>query len=70
VTIGGKPAAEAVAALLAAKPYLAKPVGGQGSGAGAAGGGGVRVVSRAAWDGMDAAGRLAHVRAGGTVVEA
>ena len=32
VSIGGKPAAAAVAELLKAKPYLAKPAGGQGSG--------------------------------------
>lgn len=69
VTINGKPAAEAVAALLAAKPYLAKAAGSQGSGSGSGGAGGARVVSRTAWDGMDAAGRSAHVRAGGTVVE-
>jgi hypothetical protein len=38
VTIGGKSAAEAVAQLLKDKPYLARPVAGQGSGAGAAAG--------------------------------
>jgi hypothetical protein len=43
VTIGGKPAAEAVAALLALKPHLARAAGGQGSGAGGAGGGGGKV---------------------------
>jgi hypothetical protein len=37
VTIGGKPVAEAVKQLFAEKPFLAKPAGGQGSGAGATG---------------------------------
>ena len=41
VTVDGKPAAAAVAALLKDKPHLAKPAAGQGSGAGAAAGGGV-----------------------------
>jgi len=35
VTIGGKPVAEAVKQLFVDKPFLAKPAGGQGSGAGA-----------------------------------
>jgi hypothetical protein len=45
VSIGGKPAAEAVAALLALKPHLARAAGGQGSGAGGAGGGAGKVES-------------------------
>jgi hypothetical protein len=40
VTIGGQPVAVAVEALLKAKPHLARPVGGQGSGAGGVGAGG------------------------------
>lgn len=68
VTINGKPAAEAVAALLAAKPYLAKPVGGQGSGAGAGGSGG-NSIARSAFERLDAAGRMKHIRAGGLVTE-
>ena len=39
VSVNGKPPAVAVAELLKAKPYLARPVGGQGSGAGGAGSG-------------------------------
>jgi hypothetical protein len=69
VTIQGKPAAEAVAALLAAKPYLAKAAGSQGSGSGGGGAAGARTVTRSAFERLDAAGRMAHVRAGGTVVE-
>lgn len=69
VTIGGKPAAEAVATLLAAKPYLAKAAGGQGSGSGGASASGAKSVTRSAFERMDAAGRMAHVRAGGTVTE-
>jgi hypothetical protein len=68
VTIGGKPAAEAVAALLAAKPYLAKPTGSQGSGAGA-GGSGANSIARSAFERLDAAGRMKHIRAGGLVTE-
>jgi len=48
VTIAGKPVAEAVAALLAAKPFLARPQGSGGSGAPASGNsGGVEQAAKA-----------------------
>lgn len=71
VTVGGKPAAEAVAALLKDKPYLAKPQGGEGSGSGAGdgNGAGAKSVTRTQWNAMTPDARSAHAKAGGTVVE-
>lgn len=47
VSVAGKPAAAAVAELLKAKPHLARPAGGQGSGAGASGTGATEPPKRA-----------------------
>lgn len=69
VTVDGKPVATAVAELLAAKPHLAKPAGGQGSGAGASGSAGARSLSRGAFEALSPEARMAHIRAGGLVTE-
>lgn len=68
VTIDGKPAVEAVSALLAAKPFLAKAQGGTGSGAPANAGGGEQVKSRAEFEAMDHAARAKFTRDGGKIV--
>jgi hypothetical protein len=72
VTVGGKSAADAVADLLKAKPFLAKPVGHSGSGGGSAGAAAVTVatmsfVQLAEMKSKDAAAYAAEIarRAGG-----
>ncbi len=67
VTIAGKPAAEAVAALLQDKPFLAKAAGGSGSGTPPQGGTGAKTLTRAAFEAMSPSERSAHLAAGGTL---
>lgn len=67
VTINGKPASEAVSALLEAKPFLAKPQGGSGSGA-PHHPGAKPSLTRAAFDALDASARAKFIRDGGNVV--
>lgn len=68
VTIDGKPAKDAVADLLKAKPHLAKPAGGPGGGAPQNGGGG-KVLNRAAFEALSPADRQKHIAGGGTVTD-
>jgi len=68
VTINGKPPAEAVAALLKDKPYLAKASGGQGSGAEQQAGDTTNTLSRAAFDQLSPAQRQKFSLAGGKLV--
>lgn len=68
VTVDGKPVADAVKALLAAKPHLAKAQGGTGSGAGQNLGGG-KTLSRAKFDKLPALDKSTFARTGGIVTE-
>ncbi len=67
VTIDGKPVAEAVAALLKDKPFLAKAQGSAGSGAGSQASGG-KQVSRVEFDRLTPDAKMNFIRNGGTVI--
>jgi len=67
VTIDGKPVADAVKALLDAKPFLAKAQGEAGSGAPQNTGGG-KVLTRAAFEQLSPIERSTHINTGGTVI--
>lgn len=67
VTVDGKPVAEAVKALLEAKPHLAK-AGPSGGGTPQQGGGAAKALSRAEFEKLDAAGRMDFIKKGGKVV--
>jgi hypothetical protein len=67
VTIDGKPPAEAVKALLAEKPFLAK-AGPAGSGSPQSGGGGAQQKTRAEFEALDPAARSKFITGGGKVV--
>jgi hypothetical protein len=69
VTVNGKSVAEAVNALLAEKPFLAKPAGGAGGGAPQNGGGGQKSLSRAEFEKLDPAARQQHLKSGGAVTD-
>lgn len=68
VTVNGKPPAEAVKALLKDKPYLAKPTGGQGSGAGA-NAGGHHSLTRQAFEAMGPQEQQTFIKGGGKVAD-
>lgn len=68
VLVGGKSAADAVAALLAEKPFLAKAQSGTGSGAGASETG-VKTMARATFDGLSPAQRAAAIKAGTVITD-
>lgn len=68
VTVDGKSAADAVKALLDAKPFLAKAEGGTGSGAPANAGSGVQTKTRAEFEALDHAARAKFTRDGGKIV--
>ena len=67
VTIDGKPVADAVKALLAEKPFLAKPQGDTGSGAPQNAGGGNQ-ITRAEFEKLDHPGRAKFIQAGGKII--
>jgi hypothetical protein len=67
VTIDGKPVAEAVKALLAENPFLAKAQGGPGSGAPQNAGSG-KQVARAEFERMNPTDQSAYIKNGGIVV--
>jgi hypothetical protein len=67
VTIDGKPAADAVAALLAAKPHLAKPLGAPGGGSPASASMGGKTTTRAIFDAMTPFDKAAFIKDGGNV---
>ncbi|OQW74855.1 MAG: hypothetical protein BVN35_09580 [Proteobacteria bacterium ST_bin11] len=68
VTIDGKPVADAVKALLEAKPFLAKAQGGTGSGAPQNTAGGPQSKSRAEFEALDHTARSKFIAEGGKVV--
>ncbi len=68
VLIDGKPPAEAVQALLEAKPFLARATGNQGSGSPQNNEGG-QSLSRSAFDALEPAAKQQFVKDGGTITD-
>lgn len=68
ITVGGKSAADAVAALLKGKPFLAQASGNQGGGTPASGGSAPTQLARADFEKLDPSARMKFVKDGGQVV--